>query len=244
MGTSEALEERLAELAAGDDMQALATWLAQHQVVQIAYAGGTVPFPAFAAMLTKDKQVSLLRQLMADERVSTTWGWHRPALIAELSKRLPKTLPDDLAEEMLSFAVAKPATTTNTRLVQLVEWRRARGPLPPEVVELVKMHARSSARLSQLALELTGEYVHPGQPWADRVLADLPGLDQAWRGLLGHASSAVTGKPNAAWLATATTWPRALDPAKAQDVLAGWLRLVAPAIGDHWFNDDVLRGVC
>ncbi|GHG65977.1 DUF4132 domain-containing protein [Streptomyces griseocarneus] len=110
---------------------------------------------------------------------------------------------------------------------------------------------------------LTEPVVNPGEAWADRALAELPALDDAWRLLLAHAATACTARPTAKWDKTARALLDELDAlGEGSDAVRGrllsWLALVGrprtapvhiPPYGPDPnteidpYNADALRGI-
>ncbi|MEE6257632.1 DUF4132 domain-containing protein [Plantactinospora sonchi] len=131
-------------------------------------------------------------------------------------------------------------------LATLVRRAHPEGDPPAEVRALVTNRSGESPHLRQLLAELAGPSLRPGDPWADRILADLPGLDAAWAKLVAHASTATSPRPSAEWRRGAEAALSALDAARVRAVLGDWLTAASArplTRPPDPLNADTLRGL-
>jgi hypothetical protein len=235
---------RVAELVAAGELERLARHLAQHLELR-SWSGGTPQVLDELTGLPRPGVLRLVRALIAIERAATSWNWYLISLVSALGTRLPAELTDEEAADLLDFAVRRPTALPVARIAALVEWHRRGGPVSPEVRELVQNRATDSKVMRQLATEIVGPDVRPGDPWADQILADLPELDTTWEHIVTHASTALAAKPSGAWTKVATDLLAGLDPEKAHAMLAGWVQAAArtPTRVPDAHNADVLRGL-
>jgi hypothetical protein len=242
--SEEAHAARIDELVAADDIEGLAAYLAGQAKVRssVRFEG---PLLKVLRSLPKPANIRLVRGLAAADRAADYRNRYVHTLIDEVAGRLPSSLSDDDSADLLAYAVVRQSALPVNRIVALVEWQRGRGEVSPWVIGLVRALATDNQRMRQLAVELVGPDISPGDPWSDAILADLPGLDPVWRQVLAHAATAVPAKPSAAWLDKAAGLLARIDPETAHETLAGWLRTAAHA-PDHVpdaANADLLRGL-
>ncbi|MFJ4674539.1 hypothetical protein [Kitasatospora sp. NPDC088783] len=132
-------------------------------------------------------------------------------------------------EPLLAEAAGRLALWEGWRLTALVEADLAAGrELPAAVVATVRRSAvlaADPAGLPSLAARFTEPPLNPGEPWADRALADLAGAGPAWRELLAHALTATGAKPAARWLRAGRPLVDAVGPGPLREAVAGWFAL-------------------
>ncbi len=135
-------------------------------------------------------------------------------------------------EPLLAEAAGRLALWEGWRLTALVETELAAGrPLPDAVVATVRRSAVLAsvpAELPSLARKFTDPPLNPGEPWADRALADLaagPGARAGWRELLAHAATATGAKPTAKWLRAGQPLVDAVGPERLRTAAAEWFAL-------------------
>ena len=242
-------------LIAADDMEALAHHLVDtgHQHVAPGRRGLTIA-DALAAL----PEATVLRLLLALTAVPGRDGddvraYRRHvtlhSLIESLDALLPTRPADGAAAELLASAVRHPDSLPADRIAALVKWHHARGQLSAPVITLLQARAPGSRRLRRLAGELGVLQVLPGEPWTDRILADLPALDPVWGRIVAHAGTAVSAGPSAPWTTKATDLLVAVGVDEAHRVLAGWLSAVTTrTAGTDTYaasdvNGDALRGL-
>jgi hypothetical protein len=234
---------RVSELIAADDLEALARTLTWTQVHSTAAIDTTVLDTLRG--LPRPAVLRLVLALIALEPDGRRESWHRVGLVAALAGRLPARLDDEASAALLRYAVRWPHALPVPRIAALVEWQRDNGGVDGEVLALVTARSADSQQMRRVAVELAGLALQPGDAWADRLLADLPGLDPLWHQVVAHASTAVTARPSAAWTKTVTGLLAGLDPDKAHAVLAGWLETATrtPVRVPPTVNADTLRGL-
>ncbi|RPE28801.1 hypothetical protein EDD38_5945 [Kitasatospora cineracea] len=169
-------------------------------------------------------------------------------------------------EPLLAEAAGRLALWEGWRLTALVETELAAGRhLPDAVVATVRRSAvlaSDPAELPSLARQFTEPPVNPGEPWADRALADLaaagPGARARRRELLAHAATATGARPTAKWLRAGQPLVDAVGPERLRTAAAEWFALTGeprrdavasfhrsgPALHDpDPFNWRVLQGL-
>jgi hypothetical protein len=219
-------------LIAAGDLEALANHLAdtarQHYVprtndLAILAVLAALPKPAvlrlFLAMIAvMDRHAGDVRAL---RRIGTL-----DALTRGLGGWLPARLSDEEAADLLAATVRHPHTLPAGRIVALVGWHRGRGEMSARVLELVHTRAADSKRLRLIASELSDLRISPGEPWSDRILAELPGLDPVWSRIVAHAGTALGARPSAVWTKRAADLLSTVNPDRAHGILAQWLGAV------------------
>ncbi|MEU8300048.1 DUF4132 domain-containing protein [Micromonospora sp. NPDC048909] len=106
----------------------------------------------------------------------------------------------------------------------------ADGTLPGQLVAVLRRTLlnvyRSGAVLEDLVREVREPLLNPGEAWADRVLAELPGLGAGWPELVAHTLTATAARPTAKWERQAGTLLDRVGRDAYRDVALGWLSLV------------------
>ncbi|MER6091704.1 hypothetical protein [Streptomyces bluensis] len=89
------------------------------------------------------------------------------------------------------------------RFVSFAEAELAAGrQLPPAVAAAFRRAALDrfpNSHVSAVAKQFTEPVLNVGEEWAEKALAELPGLAASWRHLLTHATTATAAKPSARW---------------------------------------------
>lgn len=185
-------------------------------------------------------------------------------LLAIIGKDLPgDPLSAERARRLEELGSAHCVRSTREALA-LVEAEAAAGRTPPALAvaalrrTLLVQYWHGDARLKKVVAALSEPLLNPGEPWSDRALEDLAGLDATWRALVRHALTAKSAKPTPKWEQTARTLVESLDPDKVRRTLVSWLALVgAPRTqplltyghgitpNDEYdpFNADAIRGL-
>ncbi|WP_431948920.1 hypothetical protein [Actinacidiphila sp. bgisy167] len=115
-------------------------------------------------------------------------------------------------------------------------------PLSGEVVGLLRRSAHMGLGWAQLLLDRVPEPpLNPGEPWSDRVLAELPELGDPWRKLIPHLRAAGP-TPGARWERTAAAVLDGIDPEAVRRTATAWLALAAHGARDPW-NVTAVRGL-
>jgi hypothetical protein len=103
-------------------------------------------------------------------------------------------------------------------------------PLSTPVVAAVRRTVRTSRHLDPelllMAGELNGAPLNPGEPWADRALADLHRLDDDWLLLLRHAFISGSARPTKRWEGVAREIIDRIGAGSVRSTLLPWLALV------------------
>lgn len=148
------------------------------------------------------------------------------------------------------------------RFVSFAEAELAAGrQLPPAVAAAFRRAALdrfSDHDVSAVAKRLTEPVLNVGEEWAERALAELPGLAAPWRRLLTHATTATAAKPTARWEKTGRKLLGETGADTVRAIVLPWLSLVGrprtlpfrsgPGEPDHNhaydpFNANALRGI-
>jgi len=105
---------------------------------------------------------------------------------------------------------------------------KAGGTLDPEVVAVMRRTAAvpGNKPLKKFVAGLKEPLLNLGEPWADRALADLSTLDQAWRELVAHAATATGDAPTPEWEQEGLGLLATGGPDRAREVILGWLALI------------------
>ncbi|GAA1793225.1 DUF4132 domain-containing protein [Planosporangium flavigriseum] len=85
--------------------------------------------------------------------------------------------------------------------------------------------------------------LHPGERWADQVIADVDALGPAWRALVDLAATATTPRPSGRWQRRGGELLADVGPNTYRVRAAGWLRLVDGDADVVPENATVLRGL-
>ncbi|MFF1839527.1 hypothetical protein ACFVXE_35960 [Streptomyces sp. NPDC058231] len=72
--------------------------------------------------------------------------------------------------------------------------------------------------------------LNPGEPWAERVIADLTGAEPAWHALAAHALTATGSRPAGKWQRLGRALLANVGPDRAREAMTSWL---APAAEPH-----------
>ncbi|MEO3816675.1 DUF4132 domain-containing protein [Plantactinospora sp. B24E8] len=195
--------------------------------------------------LSREQMVELIRVLAAAVPPSSRMSWREQDLVRELARRLPEDVSATVAAELLAFAVRNPNAMPPAALATLVRRAHPDGNPPDEVRKLVQDRSGESPHLRQLLADLVGPSVRRGDPWADRILADLPGLEPAWTKLVGHASTATSARPSADWRRGAEALLSTMEAARVRAVLGDWVATATrtPHRQPDPLNADTLRGL-
>ncbi|BAJ31940.1 MULTISPECIES: hypothetical protein [Kitasatospora] len=134
-------------------------------------------------------------------------------------------------EPLLAEAAGRMAVWEGWRLTALLEADHQAGrALPAAVVATARRSALIAtvpAELSSFVGEFAGPPVNPGEPWADRVLADLAEVRDAaaWRRLIEHAVTVTGAKPTVKWLRAGQSLLDEVGPDRLAGFAAGWFPL-------------------
>ncbi|PPK93785.1 uncharacterized protein DUF4132 [Kineococcus xinjiangensis] len=98
----------------------------------------------------------------------------------------------------------------------------------------------SAPALTGALTELDFPLLNCGEPWADRALAELPGLGPGWQELVAHVLRATSARPSATWDRRGAALVAAVGEEAFRRHVCGWLELVGrprtleidPAWGD------------
>jgi len=135
---------------------------------------------------------------------------------------------------------------------------RAGRPLTDEAIAVIRRTGREyeTKDFVAFAASLTEPPLNCGEPWADRVNADLPPLGAPWRALLDHAAKATSARPSARWEQRGRDLLAAVGEPAAGERLRDWLALVGRPrtfmLEGHYgdvsqmydaYNADTLRGL-
>ncbi|MEU9332181.1 DUF4132 domain-containing protein [Streptomyces sp. NPDC048290] len=172
--------------------------------------------------------------------------------------------PLDTREALMELAAQQEVNYDTGHLVRLAESALTEGrPLPALFVALIRrsclMVWQGSKELGPLVERIapTSPVLNPGEAWADRALADLADLGEDWRGLVAHATTANSARPNAKWERTGRALIDAVGAGSMGRVLE-WLHLVGrprtvpllpaqyagdPNAGFDPYNATALRGL-
>jgi hypothetical protein len=121
-------------------------------------------------------------------------------------------------------------------------------PLSGEVAGLLRRSACAGLdRAALLADRLPEPPLNPGEPWSDRILAELPRLGTRWWNLIPHLRTAGPA-PTRRWDRTAAEILDGADPQTVRTVVTPWLALASHGGGaddggyDAW-NVPAVRGL-
>ncbi|MBG0820062.1 DUF4132 domain-containing protein [Planomonospora sp. ID91781] len=136
----------------------------------------------------------------------------------------------DAVEALLSRAAGFKTHYAHDFLTRLATvWLEAGRELPGPVLGVIRRTARAAYGRVPLQ-DLVDPPGHPalssGEPWADRVLADLAVLGDEWRALAAHAVTATSARPSEAWERRARRLLDAVGPEPARAAIVRWLALV------------------
>ncbi|GLW67903.1 hypothetical protein Kpho02_02020 [Kitasatospora phosalacinea] len=135
-------------------------------------------------------------------------------------------------EPLMAEAAGRLVVWEGWRLTALLEADLAAGrELPADVLATARrtaLIATVPGGLAAVVGRFTGPVLNPGEPWADRALADLAGTpdDTDLRALLGHALTATGAKPTAKWLRAGRPLVDAVGPHRLRAAVAQWFALV------------------
>jgi hypothetical protein len=234
---------RVTDLAAAEKLEALVDLVAEHVE---AYAPQGLPSTAdVLRALPKPTAVRLVRLLLVRTLAMPVPGSPLLGLVSGLFSLLPATLADEDRVLLTEFALRWRILVPIHRYIALVHWQQANGGVSPELMEAAQGMANTSVQLREVLAEIAGPLVYPGDAWADQILADLPGLEPAWRQVVAHAGTAMSAKPSTAWTKRATELLADLDPDQVRTVLGGWLAAATrpPTEIPQYRNADLLRGL-
>ena len=232
---------RVRDLVAANDLAALADHLHTHGQLCLDHPEVRAALrPLSRADVARVVHAMVLRQQKGRNR-----SWRALELIGQLARRLPADLAPEQLEALARYAVRESYALPPGALEIVARGLAAAGPLPADLVKVLAARSGESPRLRQLLVELAGLPLDPADPWAEQMLAELPTLDPTWRALVGHASTATTPRPSAAWSTEATRLLTAVDPTEARQVLDRWLTAAArtPQRPPAPINADLLRGL-
>jgi hypothetical protein len=176
----------------------------------------------------KDLLLALIERMRAESRPAVTENLYE--LVTRLMRLLWRPELDDRIELSLHIA----GTRWTSHDAGHVTWARrlvALGrPVPVPYVATLRrtsqMSYHSLRELDDALAEIDAPLLNPGEAWADRVLADLPGLGAPWPALVTHAGTATSSKPSAKFERTGRQLLAAVGDEAARPVLTGWLSLV------------------
>ncbi|MEU1615662.1 hypothetical protein ABZ479_00015 [Streptomyces sp. NPDC005722] len=121
-------------------------------------------------------------------------------------------------------------------------------PLSAEVVGMIRRCAHHGLDWAELLLDRLPEPpLNPGEPWSDRVLAELPALGARWRRLIPHLRTAKPG-PGARWDRAAAGILDGVGPEAVRRTATPWLALAThggsaeAGAHDPW-NVSAVRGL-
>ncbi|GLW53485.1 hypothetical protein [Kitasatospora phosalacinea] len=135
-------------------------------------------------------------------------------------------------EPLMAEAAGRLVVWEGWRLTALLEADLAAGrELPAAVLATARRTALIAGvpgGLPSVVGQFSGPVLNPGEPWADRALADLAGErdDADWRALLGHALTATGARPGAKWLRAGGPLVDAVGPHRLRAAAARWFALV------------------
>ncbi|MFE0625445.1 hypothetical protein ACFW3D_00580 [Streptomyces sp. NPDC058864] len=121
-------------------------------------------------------------------------------------------------------------------------------PLSAEVVGMIRRCAHHGLGWAELLLDRLPEPpLNPGEPWSDRVLAELPELGAAWRRLIPHLRAAGPD-PGARWDRAAAAVLDGIEPGTVRRTATPWPALAthggsAEAGGHDPWNLPAVRGL-
>ncbi|MFD0591327.1 DUF4132 domain-containing protein [Catellatospora coxensis] len=161
----------------------------------------------------------------------------RPAVnenLFELVTRLMRLLWRPELDDRIELSLHIAGTRWTTHDAGHVTWARrlvALGrPVPVPYVAAMRRTSRmgyhSMRELDAALAEIDAPLLNPGEAWADRVLADLPGLGAPWLALVTHAGTATSAKMTAKFERAGRAALAAIGDEDARAVLTGWLSLV------------------
>lgn len=108
-------------------------------------------------------------------------------------------------------------------------------PLAADVVRLLRCSAREHgwpSECTDLVLDrVPGPVLSPGEPWSDRLLADLPGLGEPWPGLIEHALRTRQGRPTRTWERGLLELAAPVGPDDIRRTVTPWLHLASAGGG-------------
>ncbi|MEV4679487.1 hypothetical protein [Streptomyces kurssanovii] len=104
-------------------------------------------------------------------------------------------------------------------------------PLSDEVVGLLRRSAYMANEWAAVLLERTPlPLLDPGEPWADRIRAELPALGAPWPALVAHLLAAPAA-PTKRWDREAADILRGIDPDTVRRTVTPWAELAAQGGG-------------
>ncbi|MFJ3793324.1 hypothetical protein [Kitasatospora sp. NPDC090091] len=176
----------------------------------------------------------LLLRLMTDGLEET--AVHRPgrcpglaALIVLVAHGLSADHLAAWREPLMAKAAGEMTLWEGWRLTCLVKVEQAAGrTLPDPVVATVRRTALTSetpGELPALATTIVEPVLNPGEPWAERVIADLAGAEPAWPALIAHALTAAGSRPTGKWQRRGRELLAQVGPERARTALTSWLSL-------------------
>ncbi|MFE1317973.1 hypothetical protein [Kitasatospora phosalacinea] len=138
-------------------------------------------------------------------------------------------------EPLMAEAAGRLVVWEGWRLTALLEADLAAGrELPADVLATARrtaLLATAPGGLPSVVGRFAGSVLNPGEPWADRALADLADLageqdGTDWRALLAHALTATGARATAKWLRAGRPLVDAVGPDRLREAVAGWFALV------------------
>ncbi|GII05491.1 hypothetical protein [Planobispora takensis] len=249
------MSQEIRRLAGAGDVEALAGTLARRGLPP----GGFWSLeerPATEFLLAQDDVLriglagALLRYGDAGDHIAT--------LMEIVTRGLPFTAMPEVAAFLLGHVEEEVTYAASGLLVRLADHllETGRG-LSPELVAVIRRTSMTGwwtgGRLRELAASSGHPPINPGEVWADRVLADLPGLGGRWGELLAHTATARAARPGAAWERRAGALLEEIGGEKARRKIADWIGLAGrprplPLRGGHpedfdSYNAVTLRGL-
>ncbi|MFD7872995.1 hypothetical protein ACFV5G_02510 [Streptomyces sp. NPDC059766] len=132
-------------------------------------------------------------------------------------------------EPLMAEAAAEMALWEGWRLTCLVEVEQAAGrTLPDPVAATVRRTALTSdspGELRTLAARIVEPVLNPGEPWAERAIADLTGAEPVWHALVAHALGATGSRPTGRWQRLGRELLAEAGPDRARTAISSWLTL-------------------
>lgn len=194
--------------------------------------GGGQVIELLGRMPIPDRVQLLCRMTEGLEETAVHAPRERPGL-ARLVVRLSEGLScEQLAawrEPLLDLAAGMMTLWEGWRLGCLAEVELAAGRcLPDAVVATVRrtaLAAETPGELLDVAAGIAEPPLNPGEPWADRALADLAVTGPAWHPLIGHALSLSGSRPGVGWQRAGRQLLAELGPERVRSAVCGWLAL-------------------
>lgn len=151
------------------------------------------------------------------------------SLIVLVAEGLSAEQLADWRQPLLALAAGRIALWEGWRLTCLVKVEQAAGrTLPDPVLATVRrtaLLAVAPGELVALAADISEPALNPGEPWADRVNADLDGPRPELRPLVAHALTSAAARPTATWQRVGRGLLEQAGPERARRTITTWLAL-------------------